>query len=384
VSFFLIFRVFLLLGCTSFGGPIAHLAVFQREFVQKRQWLSAQQYSELVALCQFLPGPASSQVGMALGLLRAGLPGLLAAFIGFTLPSALLMTVAALSLQSWQLPELSLHLLKLLAAAVVAQALWSMQKSLCANPAARLLALLCALLLLLMPGSAWQLLLLMLAALAGRRWLRPSPGSAAPLTIQYPARLSRYSAGLFALGLLCSVVVWLWPQSPLALAGVLWQSGALVFGGGHVLLPLLQTELVPAWLSADSFLASYALTQAMPGPMFSFAAFVGATAAPGGWPLLSATLAIVLVFLPGALVLLAALPHWQQLRQRPALQAALQGVGAAVVGILLASWLDLMLPGAIQSPLDFIWLLLLLVLQSRLPLVLLVAATLLLPLVLTL
>jgi len=383
LSFYPILRIFFLLGCTSFGGPIAHLAVFQREFVQKRQWLSAQQYSELVALCQFLPGPASSQVGMALGLIRGGLAGLLAAFIGFTLPSALLMTAAALSLQQWQLPELSLHLLKLLATAVVAQALWSMQKSLCTSPLARLLALLCALLLLLMPGSVYQLLLLVFAAWAGRHWLCPSLSNTAPLTVNCPAHLSRFSAVLFTLGLLGSVVVWLWPQSPLALAGLLWQSGALVFGGGHVLLPLLQAELVPAWLTADSFLAGYALTQAMPGPMFSFAAFVGATAAPAGWPMLSALLAIVLVFLPGALVLLAALPHWQQLRQRAELQAALSGVGAAVVGILLASWLDLMLPGAIQSPLDIGWLLLLFVLQSRLPLVLLVATTLLLPLILT-
>lgn len=341
--------IFLRLGCTSFGGPIAHLGYFRQAFVTRRQWLDEAAYAELVALCQLLPGPTSSQVGMALGLGRAGGWGLLAAWLGFTLPSALLLILLALGLA--HVPGLAdsgaVHGLKVFAVAVVAQAVWSMGRSLCPDTPRRLLALVAAGLALWLPGSAGQLLGLGLAALVGRLALTPT---ATPPTLVLRTGLSRRQ-GIVALllFLLPLLLLPVWSH----LAGGVYRAGALVFGGGHVVLPLLQAVVVPSGLVSDGqVMAGYGLAQAVPGPLFTFAAYLGALvpAALPAW--LNGLLWTLLIFLPGALILLAALPFWQSLRQHPGWQRALTGLNAGVVGLLLAALYDPVWTGAIRGPLD--------------------------------
>jgi len=349
-----VFRVFLRLGLTSFGGPIAHLAYFRAEFVQRRRWLDEHEYASLVALCQFLPGPASSQVGFALGWSRAGYRGALAAWCGFTLPSALLLVAFAFLLlhHGRGLPEGLLPGLVVAALAVVAQAVWGMGRSLCPDAPRRALALLAALAVLLWP-SAWTLMgVIVLGAAAGRWVLAPDPSAtAAEGTQGLQIALSRRTAwgclALFALMLLALPLgAWASGSFWVALAEVFYRSGALVFGGGHVVLPMLQAEVVPnGWVDLQTFLAGYAAAQAVPGPLFTFAAFLGAAA--GGW--LGAVLALLAVFAPGMLVLLAALPHWQRLRQSAQAQNAIAGVSAAVVGLLLAALLQPLLAGVVAS-----------------------------------
>jgi len=352
-----VFRVFLRLGLTSFGGPIAHLAYFRAEFVQRRRWLDEHEYASLVALCQFLPGPASSQVGFALGWSRAGYRGALAAWCGFTLPSALLLVAFAFLLlhHGRGLPEGLLPGLVVAALAVVAQAVWGMGRSLCPDAPRRALALLAALAVLLWP-SAWTLMgVIVLGAAAGRWVLAPDPSAtAAEGTQGLQIALSRRTAwgclALFALMLLALPLgAWASGSFWVALAEVFYRSGALVFGGGHVVLPMLQAEVVPnGWVDLQTFLAGYAAAQAVPGPLFTFAAFLGAAA--GGW--LGAVLALLAVFAPGMLVLLAALPHWQRLRQSAQAQNAIAGVSAAVVGLLLAALLQPLLAGVVASAQD--------------------------------
>ncbi|MDO9611153.1 MAG: chromate efflux transporter [Serpentinimonas sp.] len=354
-----VFLVFLRLGLTSFGGPIAHLAYFRTEFVQQRRWLDEHEYASLVALCQFLPGPASSQVGFALGWSRAGYQGALAAWCGFTLPSALLLVAFAyLLLQHGQvLPAGLLPGLVLAALAVVAQAVWGMGRSLCPDTPRRALALLAAVAVLLWPG-AWALMgVIVFGALIGRWGLAPVPPPAAAsaegaqgLQIPVSRRLAWGCLAVFV-GALALWPLWAWASGSfwVALVEVFYRSGALVFGGGHVVLPMLQAEVVPSgWVDLETFLAGYAAAQAVPGPLFTFAAFLGA--AMGGW--LGAVLALLAVFAPGMLVLLAALPHWQRLRQSASAQRAMAGVNAAVVGLLLAALLLPLQAGVLASAQD--------------------------------
>ncbi|WP_449369451.1 chromate efflux transporter [Thiomonas sp.] len=353
----LIFVIFLRLGLTAFGGPIAHLEYFRREFVERRGWLSVQAYGDLVALCQFLPGPASSQTGIGLGLMRGGLRGAFAAWLGFTLPSALAMTAFALLLThvgglahgGW------LHGLKLVAVAVVAQALWGMGRSLCPDRERASLAVAAAVLAALAPGVTGQLAVIALGAVAGR-WLLRAPPQAVHEALRAP--LSRRAAvallaifGLLLIGLPALAAAL--HQPALALFSGFYQSGALVFGGGHVVLPLLQAQVVPAGMDNSTFLAGYGAAQAVPGPLFTFAAFLGAAAhnGPGGW--LGAGVALVGIFLPGFLLVTGALPLWAGLRRHPAMRSALMGINAAVVGLLLAAFYDPVWTAAIHTPRDF-------------------------------
>ncbi len=359
-----VFLVFLRLGCTSFGGPVAHIGFFRQEFVQRRRWLSDAAYADLVALCQFLPGPASSQVGMALGLMRAGHLGALAAWLGFTLPSALAMLALALGLlrlgQAWSAGALTglLQGLAVAAVAVVVQALWGMARSLCPDTPRRALAVVAAVLTLAWPGALAQIGVIALGALAGLALLQ-RPAIAAHHEA-LPVPLSR-GAGALWLALAAALLLglpWLThasPQALLSLADTFYRAGALVFGGGHVVLPLLEAELVgPKGMSAPTFLAGYGLVQAMPGPLFTLAAYLGAVApdaqgvALGLW---GGVLALVAVFLPGALLVLGALPFWSALRQHPRAQSALMGTNAAVVGLLLAAlWNPVIQHGVLGWP----------------------------------
>jgi chromate transporter len=337
-----VFAVFLRLGLTSFGGPVAHLGYFHEEFVVRRRWLDEKSYVDLVALCQFLPGPASSQVGIAVGLSRAGYPGALAAWLGFTLPSAVAMVLFAYGVSvvgdaagsGW------LHGLKVAAVAVVAQAVLGMARALAPDRERATLAVAAAAIVLAFPSAAGQIGAILLGAIAGITLLR---GDATTGHASLPLAVSRSVAAgalvvffvlLIGLPLASSVV----QSQSLALFDAFYRAGSLVFGGGHVVLPLLQAEVVPrGWVSNDAFLAGYGAAQAVPGPLFTFAAYLGAVMGPppNGW--VGALLCLVAVFLPSFLLVIGALPFWEDLRSRPAAQAALKGVNAAVVGLLLAA-----------------------------------------------
>lgn len=351
--FFEVLWAFLRLGLTSFGGPVAHLGYFRDEFVSRRQWLAEADYADMVALCQFMPGPTSSQVGIALGLRRGGLAGAAAAWIGFTLPSALVMMAFAygvgalgdLGRQPW------LHGLKVVAVAVVAQAVWSMAKSLCPDRARASLAVLAAVLALAVPTSGGQIAAILLGGLIGLRL----PGSIAHHTTVHPESLSK-GWGLAALGLFLGLLIALpslaaWSNNhTLALISGFFRSGALVFGGGHVVLPLLQEAVVPnGWVGNDAFLAGYGAAQAVPGPLFTFAAYLGAI--EGGWS--HGLLCLLAIYLPTFLLMIGTMPFWNDLRRRPAVQAALNGVNAAVVGLLLAALYQPVWTSAIQARSDF-------------------------------
>lgn len=357
-GFWAIFSIFLLLGLTSFGGPAAHIGYFRQQFVSKRRWLSDAEFASLLALCQFLPGPASSQLGMAIGLLQHKFRGALAAWLGFTLPSALLMLAFALSLTWWQPALLSgvLHGLKLVAVAVVAQAIWAMAQSLCNSVRKAVIMLLSAALILWQPAATVQLLLLAGAALAGFLLLRHETASDSRVALVQPLQ-RRQALGFAAVFLLLLLGLPLtaqyFAQPMLTLLDIFYRSGALVFGGGHVVLPLLQAELVPAALvNADQFMAGYAAAQAVPGPLFSFAAFVGAVAQTGISPVTAAVLALLAIFLPSLLILCAVLPYWQHISQQSALRSAFAGVGAAVTGLLLATLYSPLASSSILTPLD--------------------------------
>ncbi len=336
------FLIFLRLGLTSFGGPIAHLGYFRQEFVTRRRWLSERSYAELVALCQFLPGPASSQVGIALGLSQAGYRGAAAAWAGFTLPSAIALILFALGLAHYggALPHGALHGLKVVAVAVVAQAVWGMARNLCRGVLRVALMLIAACVVLLQPSAWAQVGVMVAAGVAGLLLFKPE-SSAEPDAL--PIAISRRAGALwlmlFLLLLVALPLLAAWALNPtLALVDAFYRTGALVFGGGHVVLPLLQAEVVPSqWVSNDVFLAGYGATQAVPGPLFTFAAFLGAsmTHAPSGWP--GGVIALLAIFAPSFLLIFGALPFWANLRKSPRTQAALAGVNAAVVGLLLAA-----------------------------------------------
>lgn len=348
-----IFLVFLRLGLTSFGGPVAHLGYFREEFVSRRRWLSEASYAELIALCQFLPGAASSQVGMAIGLSQAGYRGALAAWVGFTLPSAVLLIVFAQGLSSHgeAMTAGVLHGLKIVAAAVVAQAVWGMMRTLCPDTPRRLLMVIAAGTALLVPGVWGQLAVILLAGAAGCLLLAPMSRSAEDsLSIDIsPQAGIRWLAMFVALLLGLPVLAHLLESQTLNLLDAFYRTGSLVFGGGHVMLPLLQAEVVAnGWIGNDLFLAGYGATQAVPGPLFTFAAFLGS--AMQGWS--GGALCLLAIFAPSFLLLVGVLPFWARLRSRPRVQAAMLGVNAGVVGLLLATLYQPVGTSAIFSFLD--------------------------------
>jgi chromate transporter len=336
-----VFLAALRLGLTSFGGPIAHLGYFERTYVRERQWLTPDEYGGLVALCQMVPGPASSQVGYLIGLRRAGWRGAFAAWAGFTLPSALVMFAFALLAARLEGPATNavLHGLKLVAVAVVAQAVWSMARNLCPDRPRAALALLAAALLLVISGSFVQIAALLVGAVGGALLCRNLPAAPALPVMPVSLRIGGVALALFLILLLVLPLAGAAaPHSLVALAGIFYKAGALVFGGGHVVLPLLRDALVPqGWLSDNTFLAGYGVAQAIPGPLFTFSAYLGAVVAPAGAALLWSAVALFFIFLPGVLVALAGLPLWLWLGHHPAARAALAGINAAVVGVLGAA-----------------------------------------------
>jgi chromate transporter len=336
-----VFLVALKLGLTSFGGPIAHLGYFERTYVRERQWLTPDEYGGLVALCQMVPGPASSQVSYLIGLRRAGWGGAFAAWAGFTLPSALVMFAFALLAPHLEgsTTNAVLHGLKLVAVAVVAQAVWSMARNLCPDRPRAALALLAAALLLVVSGSFVQIVALLIGAVGGGLLCRNLPAVPRLPVMPVSMRTGGMALALFLILLLALPLAGaVAPHSLLALAGIFYKAGALVFGGGHVVLPLLRDALVPqGWLSDNIFLAGYGVAQAIPGPLFTFSAYLGAVVAPAGTALLWSGVALIFIFLPGVLIALAGLPVWLWLGHHPAARAALAGINAAVVGVLGAA-----------------------------------------------
>jgi len=353
-----VFLVFLRLGLTSFGGPIAHLGYFRHEFVVRRRWLSEHSYGDLVALCQFLPGPASSQVGLALGLSRAGYRGALAAWVGFTLPSAIALILFALGIASYgdAMPAGLLNGLKVAAVAVVAQAVWGMARNLCPD-ALRVTIMAAATCVVLLLPSAWaQIGVIAAGAALGLLLFKPSPAEQRePLSLNVGKREALLCLALFFVLLIGLPVLAQTMQSPLiSQIDAFYRAGSLVFGGGHVVLPLLQAEVVPSgWVDGQAFLAGYGAAQAVPGPLFTFAAFLGASmnTGPTGW--MGGMICLVAIFVPSFLLVLGALPFWEQLRRSVRMQAALAGVNAAVVGLLLAALYHPVWSSAIFTPEDF-------------------------------
>lgn len=353
-----ILLTFLRLGCTSFGGPVAHLGFYRAELVQRRRWLDEATFADIVALCQFLPGPASSQTAVAIGMLRAGLPGGLAAWLGFTLPSAVLMVGfavgAALVGDPAQAPWL--HGLKIVAVAVVAQAVWGMGRTLCPDRLRASMAVGAAIVALAVPSAAGQVGAIAVGAAIG--WLAlpapaVAPGGALHFGVRRPtavAALALFLVLLAGLPLLAAAT----GDHALALLDRFYRAGALVFGGGHVVLPLLQQAVVPpGWIAPDAFLAGYGAAQALPGPLFAFAAYLGAAMQPAPSGLASALLCLLAIYLPSLLLLVGVLPFWDGLRRRTAVQSALRGVNATVVGLLLAALYTPVWTSAITGPGDF-------------------------------
>jgi len=344
------------LGLTSFGGPVAHLGYFREEYVRRRGWISEDAYADLVALCQFLPGPTSSQVGVAIGILRAGLPGAVASWLGFTLPSAIILLAFAFGLQRLGVTDAGwLHGLKIAAVAVVANAVWGMARSLAPDRERATLAILSAIVVLAWPGALGQVLVIALAGLIGWRLLGSSSDEK---RVALPPAIGRRTA-------IVSIVVFL------ALLGVLpvlrqvvtnqafvvfdsfFRVGSLVFGGGHVVLPLLQAEVVPpGWVTNEEFVAGYGAAQAVPGPLFTFAAYLGAVMHQPPNGIAGAAIALVAIFLPTFLMVVGALPFLSALRARAGFQAALRGINAAVVGLLLAALYHPVWTSAIKTSAD--------------------------------
>ena len=354
-----VFRVFLKLGLTSFGGPVAHLGYYRDELVVRRKWISEAGYADLVALCQFLPGPASSQVAFALGVLRGnGLLGGLAASLAFTLPSALVLVLLALGAASMTGTAVQglLHGLKLVAVAIVAQAVWGMARSLTPDKPRAVIALLAIGVLVFVGGTIAQLVAILGGALLGL-WLCRNEGAALSGQLQFPVKRHHaviallLFAALFGVLPLLAIVT---GQQGFILFDAFYRAGTLVFGGGHVVLPLLQAEVVvPQWVSSETFLAGYGLAQAVPGPLFTFAAYLGAVMQPEPNGIAGALIALTAIFLPGLLLVYGMLPFWDQLRLRPTAQAAMRGANAAVVGILGAALYDPVWTGAVLSAQDF-------------------------------
>jgi chromate transporter len=353
-----VLRVFLKLGLTSFGGPVAHIGYFREEFVVRRGWLDDATFSDLVALCQFLPGPASSQVGFSIGLIRAGYRGALAAWIGFTLPSAIALLLFAYGATALggSVGSGLLHGLKLVAVAIVAQAIWGMARTLCPDRQRGFIAAMATLIVLFSTSSGGQIAAILFGAAAGV-WLCRIPSSASTGAIVVPVsrNVGIGSLVIFALLLVGLPVLRELGSSPgVALFDAFYRSGALVFGGGHVVLPLLRSAFVGSgWVSDDTFLAGYGAAQAIPGPLFTFAAYLGAVAQPSPHGLAGAALGLIGIFLPGMLILVGTLPFWETFRTRAGAQAAMRGINAAVVGILGGAFYDPVWASSVKTRADF-------------------------------
>ena len=355
-----IFQVALRLGLTSFGGPVAHLGFYHNEYVIRRKWIDETTYAHLVALCQFLPGPASSQLCFSIGMARGGLTGGLLAWLGFTLPSAVLMiafgygvnALGAMGETHW------LHGLKIAAVAVVAQAVWVMAKKLCPDRSRVTVALVAACVVLQCPLALSQFCVIACGGIAG--WYLFGKDEAEPGPLQSMKSVS-YTQGAIALAAFFSLLIGLpilasvLPNKALSYADAFYRSGALVFGGGHVVLPLLKAEVVkPGWVSENVFLAGYGIAQALPGPLFAFAGYLGAVAKfePNG--VTGGLLCLTAIFLSPLLLLVGVMPFWEHLRRQPAAQACLKGTNAAVVGVLLAAFYNPVWTSGVNNPRDFI------------------------------
>ncbi|HEY9576684.1 MAG TPA: chromate transporter [Pseudobacillus sp.] len=341
------------LGLTSFGGPVAHLGYFHEEYVRRKKWLNEKDYADLVALCQFLPGPASSQVGIGIGVIRAGTLGGILAFIGFTLPSVLALVIFALILQGLELGHIGwIHGLKLVAVAIVAHAITGMAGKLAPDLYRKAIILFALTASLLWQTAFIQVLIILTGGLVGYLlYKQPSNEQLSPLSFPISRRfgaacLAVFFGLLIALPLLREMVSWDW----LAMTDSFYRAGSLVFGGGHVVLPLLEREFVSeGWLDAEQFLAGYGATQAVPGPLFTFAAYIGAVI--NGWK--GGLLATFAIFLPAFLLIVGTLPFWDALRRSQHVQGALMGVNAAVVGILIAAFYDPIWTSSVLKPIDF-------------------------------
>lgn len=341
------------LGFTSFGGPVAHLGYFHDEYVRRRKWLDEQAYANLVALCQFLPGPASSQVGIGIGVMRGGLVGGILAFIGFTTPSVVMLILFALVLNGMDIGNAGwIHGLKIVAVAIVAHAIWGMAQKLTPDLARKAIALLALIFTLLWQTSFTQVSVILMAAVAGLIIYKGQEENSTS-SLQFP--LSRKFA-FICLGLFFGLLIFLPFLRELTASGWVamfdsfYRSGSLVFGGGHVVLPLLEREFVPSgWLSKEAFLAGYGAAQAVPGPLFTFAAYIGAVV--GGWS--GGLLATFAIFLPAFLLVLGTLPFWASINRNPKIKGALMGVNAAVVGILLSAFYAPIWTSSILTPSDF-------------------------------
>lgn len=342
------------LGVTSFGGPIAHLGFFHDEYIKRRRWLDERTYADLVALCQFLPGPASSQVGMGIGIMRAGMWGGILAWIGFTLPSVMALALFAYFLQGYPVTDAGwIHGLKIVAVAIVAQAVWGMASKLTPDRNRATMAVIAMGITLLWQTAISQILVIILAGIIGLFLFREYRET------EYPAMtisISRFTAVIslilfFALLVLLPLMRVASSSHWIAVFDSFYRSGSLVFGGGHVVLPLLEREVVPVgWLTKEQFLAGYGAAQAVPGPLFTFAAYLGAMM--GGWS--GAIIATIAIFLPAFLLVVGTLPFWDSLRKRPQFQGALTGVNAAVVGILLATLYHPIWTSTIDKPINFV------------------------------
>jgi chromate transporter len=355
-----VLRAFAKLGVSCFGGPIAHIGYFRQEFVVKRRWLDEQAYADLVALCQFLPGPASSQVGFSLGLMRAGYLGCLAAWVAFTLPSAIALVLFAYgaSALEGEIGSGLLHGLKLVAVAIVAQAVWGMARTLCPDRERASIAVVAALVILLSSSSVAQIGAIVFGGIAGL-WFCPTqavtPSDQGHMSVPVSRRAGLVALTAFFL-LLAGLPILGNPthSQAVALFEAFYRSGALVFGGGHVVLPLLREATVAqGWVTDDVFLAGYGAAQAVPGPLFTFAAYLGAVMEPPPNGLAGATISLVAIFVPGILALVAALPFWETFRKRANAQAVMRGVNAAVVGLLGAALYSPVWTTSVKGPGDF-------------------------------
>ena len=349
---------FLNLGVTCFGGPVAHIGYFRHEFVVRRRWLDELAYADIVGLCQFLPGPASSQVGLTIGLVRAGYPGGLAAWLGFTLPSAIALVLFAYGASALEGPVGAglLHGLKLAAVAIVANAVWNMARTLCPDRERILIAIVAASIILVVGSPVAQIGAIVLGGLLGLRLCRANSGATEAGHFAVPVSRRAGLAALTAFLLLLAglpLLRALNASQGVALVDAFYRSGALVFGGGHVVLPLLHEAFVtPGWVTEDAFLAGYGAAQAVPGPLFTFAAYLGSVVSPSPHGLGGAALGLISIFLPGVLILLGTLPFWGAIRQRNGARAMMRGVNAAVVGLIAAALYSLVWTGSVKTMAD--------------------------------
>lgn len=353
-----VFLAFLKLGLTSFGGPVAHIGYFREAFVLRRAWMDERGYADLVALCQMLPGPTSSQVGIGIGFRKAGLAGSFAAWLGFSAPSALALIALGYGVVAFDdaLPGGLLHGLKAVVVAVVAQAVWGMGRTLCPDPLRATLAVLAAGIVLAVSGTAAQLAVIAGGAIAGLAFARDEgvDTSSSERTVPFGAISTVSLLLFFALLILLPLSASTWHWQPLALVDTFFRSGSLVFGGGHVVLPLLEASVLsPGWVSEDAFLAGYGAAQAVPGPLFTFAAYLGSVMQVPPWGWTGGVISLLAIFAPSFLLVIGTLPLWDSLRRLEAARRAMLGINASVVGLLLAALYDPVWTSGIRSGTDF-------------------------------